>query len=361
MPELKTTHNRFIETLTPRSLLLFGVIGGVSLSYSMLYSPSGMRVIFPVPYLEILMGGIPALGLAYAGYWLQTGSFDPETVSRVGFYASTGAILSVGATLHVITGHSTISPASLPVFLLFISTGSEGAFLGVLLGVAKSIRVQQHSSENEKGVNQRLEAENARLELFAGTVSHDLRNPLSVAQGYLSLAQEDCESPHLRRVEDAHGRMEQMIHNFLVLARNGEPDIQVVDIAVLADEVWTEFDAPAATLSTPDSLTVQVDRAMARQLLENVYRNAIEHCGDSVTVELGELEDGFYIEDDGPGISRELQDDVLKPGVSTGEENTGFGLYIISQIAEVHDWDLSLTTGETGGTRLTFTGEEVHP
>lgn len=115
-----------------------------------------------------------------------------------------------------------------------------------------------------------------------------------------------------------------MMHNFLVLARNGEPDIQDVDIGALAGDVWEEFDT-AATLSTPDSLTVHAGRAMARQLLENVFRDAMDHCGDSVTVVLGEIEDGVYIEDDGQKISQILQDDVLKPGVSTGEENTGFG------------------------------------
>lgn len=42
-----------------------------------------------------------------------------------------------------------------------------------------------------------LERQNERLDEFTGIVSHDLRNPLSVAEGRLELAAADCDSPHL--------------------------------------------------------------------------------------------------------------------------------------------------------------------
>ncbi|MFC6726644.1 PAS domain S-box protein, partial [Halobium palmae] len=47
-----------------------------------------------------------------------------------------------------------------------------------------------------------LRRQNERLEEFAGVVSHDLRNPLNVADGYLELAREEREDPNLARAAD---------------------------------------------------------------------------------------------------------------------------------------------------------------
>jgi Bacteriophytochrome (light-regulated signal transduction histidine kinase) len=60
--------------------------------------------------------------------------------------------------------------------------------------------VSQNITEEAED-KRRLERQNERLEEFAGIVSHDLRNPLGVAEGYLELAQESPESEHIREGE----------------------------------------------------------------------------------------------------------------------------------------------------------------
>lgn len=57
-----------------------------------------------------------------------------------------------------------------------------------------------------------------------------------------------------------------------------------------------------------------------------------------MTIAIGELDDGFYIEDDGPGISAEALDDVFEAGFSTSDEGTGFGLSIVKQVVDAHGW-----------------------
>jgi len=54
-------------------------------------------------------------------------------------------------------------------------------------------------------------------------------------------------------------------------------------------------------------MTRALDRSRLRQLLENLLRNAVEHGGENVTVTVGNLPDGFYVADDGPGIPPDRQ------------------------------------------------------
>ncbi|TKX52357.1 HAMP domain-containing sensor histidine kinase, partial [Halorubrum sp. SP9] len=58
--------------------------------------------------------------------------------------------------------------------------------------------------------------------------------------------------------------------------------------------------------------SILADKSRLKQVFENLFRNSIEHGGSDVTVTVGELDDGFYIEDDGPGISSEEYDDIFE-------------------------------------------------
>jgi signal transduction histidine kinase len=56
----------------------------------------------------------------------------------------------------------------------------------------------------------------------ASVISHDLRNPLNVAQGHIELARREVENEHLSTVADAHDRMTRLIEDLLTLAQEGE-------------------------------------------------------------------------------------------------------------------------------------------
>ena len=77
-----------------------------------------------------------------------------------------------------------------------------------------------------------------------------------------------------------------------------------------------------------------------------------------MTITVGDLETGFYLEDDGPGISADKRDDVLEVGYSTKRDNTGFGLAIVAKIVEAHGWELTVTDSDAGGARFEITGVE---
>ncbi len=232
-------------------------------------------------------------------------------------------------------------------------------------GTAGVIRDISERKEHER----ELRRQNERLEEFAGIVSHDLRNPLNVASGHLDLARDDCDSPHLDDVADAHQRMEALIENTLALARQGRAvvDPRPIDLAGCVTESWAHVATADATLDAPDApdaRSIQGDPARVQQLFENLFRNAIEHGGADVTVTVGLLDDGFYVEDDGPGIPESEREAVFEPGHTSATTGTGFGLAIVEEIVEAHEWDVEVvdaTTddGASTGTRFEVTGVDL--
>jgi PAS domain S-box-containing protein len=202
-----------------------------------------------------------------------------------------------------------------------------------------------------------LQRQNERLDEFASVISHDLRNPLGIAQGHLELARETGDSKHFQTAERALDRIENLIEGLLGLARQGQTvdDVHPVQLGEVAEKAWRTVDTADATLRTDDGLgAVWADEDRLRQALENLFRNSVEHGGSTVTVTMGSLpgESGFYIEDDGPGVPPDDRTDVFENGYTTEENGTGFGLSIVQTIFEAHGWDVSLTEGTEGGARI---------
>jgi signal transduction histidine kinase len=203
-----------------------------------------------------------------------------------------------------------------------------------------------------------LERQNERLERFASVISHDLRNPLEVALGRLEFAREDGDEEHFDIVEQSLHRIDALIDDVLTLAREGETvsDPVRTDIAAVAADAWTVVETERATLAVETDANLRADPSRFQQLLENVFRNAVQHAGDDVTVTVGDLEErlGFFVADDGPGIPADDRDDVFEPGYTTGDQGTGLGLSIVRTIAEAHGWDVSVTDAADGGARFEF-------
>jgi PAS domain S-box-containing protein len=216
-----------------------------------------------------------------------------------------------------------------------------------------------------------LGRQNERLESFGAMLSHDLRNPLSVARGYLDLARDEHDSEHLEAVAAAHERMSEIIEDVLALARHGEAveETTTVSLADQAQACWVNVVSEEATLDVVDDLRFEADARRLNQLFENLFSNAVEHGStgsqtkpddtiEQVTVTVGPLNDGngFFVEDDGPGIPTEDREQVFETGFSTGTEGTGLGLSIVSEIAGAHGWTVAVTEADSGGARFEVRG-----
>jgi len=212
---------------------------------------------------------------------------------------------------------------------------------------------------------EQLERQNERLERFASVLSHDLRNPLSVAQGYVDLIeQDDADEESVDRVKSALDRMDTLIDDTLTIAREGSAvtDPENVDIWSTAESAWETVPTDGATLELAVDRTVPADRGRLVRLFENLFRNSVEHGSpDDLTVRVVGTPDGFAVLDDGPGIPESDRESVLEQGFTTNEDGTGMGLAIVAEIAGAHGWTVEIGESESGGTRIAFHGVEGAP
>lgn len=220
-----------------------------------------------------------------------------------------------------------------------------------------------------------LERQNDRLKEFTDILAHDLRNPLSVIDGNLALYEETGDDAHIETIDETTDRMARLVEDLLRVARQGDvvTDPEPTDIGDVVEDASPVVETtPRATLVCHDVPTVSGDADRLCQLFENLFRNAIEHSftapdsrtrqegegttDGTVTITVGPLETGFYVEDDGPGIPDEQKDDVFDHGFTTSDDGSGYGLSVVRTIVNAHGWDILVTDEESGGARFEITG-----
>jgi len=241
----------------------------------------------------------------------------------------------------------------------------EGEFLGSV-GVVRDVTERKRSQR-------RLREQNERLDAFARIVSHDLRNPLGVSKGYLDLAMETGSEEYLENVADGLDRMESIVEDVLAIARDGEwaAEIGTIDLEAVATEAWEHVTTDGASLSIVDTMALDADRSRFLRLLENCFRNAVEHGGDEVSIRIGSFDalaadgddsaanrQGFVVEDDGCGLPAHIQDTLFDRSVSDSSAGLGLGLWIVREVATGHGWSVTATESEAGGARFEFEVED---
>ncbi|WP_415379129.1 ATP-binding protein [Halosimplex sp. TS25] len=224
---------------------------------------------------------------------------------------------------------------------------------------------------DRKEVELRVSANNETLSTVASVLSHDLRNPLNVAMGRAEyLATDPAVGPEVvaeqtESIRSSLDRMNAIVDDALVLASGSEQiDTEHVSLGALARDAWSHVETGGATLDVSADGTLVADPGLLEQLLENLFRNAIDHAEGVETIAVGTTDSGFYVADDGPGITPEDRERVFETGYSTGEAdgNTGMGLAIVRKIADAHGWDVALTDArdrtdtDRPGARFEFEG-----
>jgi len=207
-----------------------------------------------------------------------------------------------------------------------------------------------------------LERQNEKLERFASMVSHDLRNPLNVALGRIDLVAETGEEVHVEKVRNALERMDDMVDELLTFARSGGSIDQTEEMAVesLAVEAWEHVETGTGTLELDaDGDRVEANPDGLLNVFENLFRNALEHNDGDVTVTVetestGDGTDRIHVTDDGEGLPEGTDPaEIFEFGVTSQDGGTGFGLAIVRDIVDAHDWEISVAEPEAAGLRFT--------
>jgi len=228
---------------------------------------------------------------------------------------------------------------------------------------------------------------------LAAGLAHEIRNPLSTISVNLQLLAEDFAQPQtpleqrtLKRTQRLLGevrRLEQIVADFLGLARGYELKRETVDLELLLADLARASEPENARhgirlrLQTdPDARFVLADPGFLRVALGNLILNAQQALAGAAGESAGETparaspppESGeilletrgrendveVRVTDTGPGIPRELQERVFRPWFSTRSGGTGLGLPMARRIAEELGGELLLYSDPGRGTRFTL-------
>ena len=204
-----------------------------------------------------------------------------------------------------------------------------------------------------------LESSNQELESFSYSVSHDLRAPLRVIDGF-SLALLEDYGPSLptegqnllARVRQQAQRMAQLIEDLLEFSRLGRKplDVTSVDLAALVQAVVQELQQANADRTVAVTVAplppAMGDRALLRQVLTNLIGNAFKFTRQrpDAQVEIGFRDDNgervYYVRDNGAGFDMQYASKLfgvfqrLHPAADF--EGTGVGLALVQRIILRH-------------------------
>lgn len=210
------------------------------------------------------------------------------------------------------------------------------------------------------GLINELEAQNAELERFTYTVSHDLRSPLVTIRGFLGYLRQDAASgdmerfeKDLKRIANAVDKMQTLLNELLELSRIGRianppEDVLFEDIIKDVKEMLSgSIEAGNIKLEVSGKFpVVNVDRLRMTEVVQNLVSNAIKFMGNQPhpTIHIGmngvDVDDKliFYVQDNGVGIEPQYHERIfglfnrLNPNV----EGTGIGLTLVRRIIEIH-------------------------
>ncbi|MGB4371877.1 MAG: PAS domain S-box protein [Dethiobacteria bacterium] len=232
----------------------------------------------------------------------------------------------------------------------------------------------------ESKLRKELEQVNQELEMFAYSISHDLRAPLRSIDGFsLALLEDHAEQldhegeDYLRRIRAASKRMASMIDAILHLSRIGRYEVRrkQVNLSALAQDIAADLKVTdpdrQVEFVIAEGVVVSGDPTLLRIALENLIGNAWKFTQrlESARIEFGVMGRGkktfYYVRDDGVGFDMKYVDKLFVPFQrlhSTMEyTGTGIGLASVQRVVRRHGGDIWAESVLNKGTTFYFTLE----
>ena len=227
--------------------------------------------------------------------------------------------------------------------------------------------------------NRKLQADSlARMQSFLADASHELRTPLTVIKGYSEMLSKGQISEEIDRqkafirVNSEIVRMENLIHDLLLLAELGETSMPIRE-EIDFSELLTSFSRDFQTLNPQRAVTIEIDDGITclgsidhmRRLIQNVLNNISRHTLADAPVGIRLSRSGkkilLILEDGGPGLPETSYRDGIEllnrfdSSRSRETGGSGLGLSIIAAIVHEHDGTLALRKSTLGGLAVEIT------
>jgi PAS domain S-box-containing protein len=240
----------------------------------------------------------------------------------------------------------------------------QGQPTGVLL-IARDVSERRLAERNlrdslarEQAASEHLRALDEMKTTFLQAVSHDLRTPLTTVLGVaLTLERRATGLPAddvadlLHRLSSNARKLDGLLADLLDLDRLARgtlvPRRQVVDVGELTRRVVDEAGVAGehAVVVTAPTVRIAVDAPKVERIVENLVVNAARHtpAGTTIWVRVEPRRDGvlLVVEDEGPGVSAQLREQIFQPfrkgrNVAGHAPGSGIGLALVARFAGLH-------------------------
>ena len=228
---------------------------------------------------------------------------------------------------------------------------------------------QQIKDANEAVAKQKVLAEVGK---FSMTVAHEIKNPLAIIKGSLSVLRKadsttaEIKTQMINYIEEEVMRINKLVEDFLLFARPGSPVFQTWKLEDLVMKLTGRLrllnDQIQVTTNLPEEIRtsrLDCDVALFERALFNVVRNALEAGAEKQPVQVSITGDSrrlvFDVADGGPGLTRKNEREIFEPFFSTKAKGTGLGLAIAKEVIHAHGGGISAANGKDGGAVFTLT------
>jgi len=203
----------------------------------------------------------------------------------------------------------------------------------------------------------------AAIGQVSASIGHELRNPLGSIRNAVYLLRRRLESDggkaaeYLDMIDGDVNRADRIITDLMEMSRPKQPNRQDVDLFGLLEESARHAAVPPEVLirvvSAPSPFIVHLDAHQARQVLSNLFANAVQAMGGSGEIRVNAGREGdcdvISVADTGPGVPPESRGRLFEPLFSTKAKGTGLGLAICRQIVAQHGGSIEYVEKAVGG------------
>jgi PAS domain S-box-containing protein len=203
-----------------------------------------------------------------------------------------------------------------------------------------------------KKAEELLKKQKEELSAFTYTISHNLKNYITIIQSYAKflLLKKEGAKENTQKIIDVTKKMNEFVTRQLELADAGRAigEPKKVDLNTVVDEIGKMY---SIEIHPEDLPTITGDPRRLREVFNNLIDNAIKHGGaDRIEISSEKKKDSYviYVKDNGRGIPKEDIDKIFDIWYS--KTGTGFGLTIVKKIVEAHGGSISVKSEEGKGT-----------
>ena len=247
----------------------------------------------------------------------------------------------------------------------------------IFSNVRKYVNNQKKALDNARGYIEKIEKQNKRLEMFNSIAEHDLRTPTRQVISFSGMAKKlnasnndhATRKEYLEIISKAGYRMSELIDSISILnsvSQKENQEITPIDLSSIVSQIESEIviEYENANVLYSNLPVIKFRQTHLKLVFENLMKNAVKFNNNNEKfIQISSKTDSnnifIYVEDNGIGIEEEFKDLIFEPfkklHVHEAYDGSGLGLYIVSDILNYYEGNISYSKNNPSGSIFTIT------